>query len=185
MTDLVLEEVARDLLLVAKQNLNDAIDAVWQEMEDEDTDYYAALGESVPVTPKPYPVRFFLGHHPSVLDRPVADYPNITAVSYDSSPGNDTYDQVEVVSSRAYIEAFVVHADESTVNRLAWRYAKALHRILTQYKELADSRLEQITDAPRVLISNASARRIEEFKDDIVFIQGCRLESSFRSRDLW
>lgn len=184
--DVVLEEVARDLLIVMKDNLNLAIDQVWTEMAMEDTVFYAALGTTVPETPKPYPVSFYLGHHPTILEHDVEDYPNITCVAYDHASVNDLgADQYEVVGNRAYVEAFVLHADESTVNRLAWRYAKALHRVIDQYKDLDDRKIEPVTTSPDVQVSNAAARRGQQFTSDIVYIQGCRLEYVFRVPEVW
>lgn len=184
--DLVLEEVARSLLLVMKGHLEDAVDSVWEQMETEDATFYGALGDDVPTTPKLYPAKFFLGHHPSILERPLTDYPNVTCVAYDHrSIGDLAADQYEVVGNRAYVEAFVVHEDESTVNRLAWRYAKALHRVIDTYKELDDQMIEPIVTSPDVAISNAAARRVEEFREDIVYIQGCRLEYLFRVAETW
>lgn len=186
MTDVLLEEVARDLLVVMKENVNDAIDTVWTEMALEDAAFYATLGQGVPDTPKLYPVSFYLGHHPTILEHPITDYPNITAVSYEhSSVGDLGADQYEVTGSRAYVEAMVVHEDESTVNRLAWRYAKALHRVVAWYKTLEDAKIEAINLSPEVMVSNAAARRVEEFRDDIIYIQGCRLEYVFRIAQPW
>lgn len=180
-----LEEVARAMLLTMKENLNDAIDTVWAEMEDEDTAYYAALGESVPTTPKLYPARFFLGHHPSILYRPPEDYPNVTAVSYRHRSVLDTTDQMEFAGNTAYVEAFLMHEDESTINRLAWRYAKAIHLVFAEHRELDDREIWRTTWTPNIDISNADARRVEEFKEDITYIQGCRLEWEFRTPGAW
>jgi hypothetical protein len=186
MLDIMLEEVARAALLVVKDNIEDALDAVWDDMAIEDAAYYAALGESVPFTPKPYPVRFYLGHHPSILERPSTDYPNITVVSHDHQSVDDFgADQYEVANNVAYIEAFVMHDDESTLNRIAWRYAKAIHRIVAQFKDLSDSDVEPIDKTPDVSVSNAMARRVDEFKEDITFLQGCRLQYAFRTKGVW
>jgi hypothetical protein len=183
--DLRLEEVARSLDRVVRENINGALDAVWSDMSAEDADYYFAIGESVPSTPKPYPARFFLGHHPSILHRPIEDYPNITSVAYRHRTANDTGDQYEVVRNTAYLEAFVVHTDESTVNRVAWRYAKALHRIIVEHRNMNDDEIADLDWTPNVDISNAAARRVEEFKEDVTYIQGCRLEFDLRTAGIW
>lgn len=184
--DIQLEEVARSLDVLMRTHIEDAIDAVWDEMEEKDAEYYAAIGEPAPVTPKLYPAKFFLGHHPSILERDPEDYPNITVVSYDHRSANDFgADQYETARNLAYVEAFVLHDDESVVNRLAWRYAKAMHRVVGQFKDLSDSDIEPITATPETQISNAAARRVSQFTDDITYIQGCRLEYSFRTKGLW
>lgn len=185
MVDLRLEEVARDLLLVVKDNINEALDDVWDQMTAEDPAFYAALGESTPVTPLQYPTRFFMGHHPSILDRPSEDYPNITVVAYNARTIEEGYDQVEVTGNVAYAEAFLLHSDEATLNRMTQRYARALQRVLTSIKELSTSDTEAIEEQPRVSVSNAAARRLDSFVEEIVFVQGCRLEATYRTRDSW
>jgi hypothetical protein len=183
--DLVLEDVARDLLLVMKENLNDVVDEVWAEMAIADAAYYAQLSQPVPVTPKPYPASFYLGHHPAILDHPLTDYPNVTTVSYEANSADDVGDQYEVTENRAYVEVFVVHKDESTINRLAWRYARAVTRVISRYKDLSDGQIEPIQGVPAVMVSNAAARRVDEFTDETIYIQGCRLEHLFRATTLW
>ena len=184
--DIQLEDVASSLDVLMRAHIEDAIDAVWDEMSAKDAVYYTAIGEPVPVTPKLYPSLFFLGHHPSILEREPEDYPNITVVSYDHRTAHDDdADQYESARNLAYVEAFVLHDDESTVNRLAWRYAKAMHRVVASFKELSDSDIEPITFTPQTQISNAAARRVSQFTDEITYIQGCRLEYSFITKGLW
>lgn len=185
MLDVKLEEVARALLLCVRENIEEKLDEVWVEMGAEDAAYYAALGESVPATPKLYPARYFLGHHPSVLHRPIADYPNVAAVAYQHRSAGDDGDQYEMARNVTYLEAFVVNPDESAVNRMAWRYAKALHRIVVENRNANDDEIDDIFLTPNVDISNAAARRVEEFKEDVTYIQGCRLELDFRTVGAW
>lgn len=185
MLDLQLEEISRAILLAVKENIEDAIDDVWAEMAVADAEFYAQLGEALPSTPKLYPVRYFIGHHPSMLYRPSADYPNIAAVAYRHRSANDDGDQYEIAVNTGYLEAFVVHPDESTVNRLTHRYAKALHRVVASLKGVGDEEVEDISLTPNVELSNAAARREDEFKEDITYIQGCRLELNLRTMGTW
>lgn len=184
--ELRLEEIARAMLLTVRTNINAAIDEVWNEMSSEDATYYAALGESVPPIPKPYPTRFFLGSYPSVLERPPADYPNVAVVSYRHRSAEDAGDQYEMVNNRVYVEAFVMHADESTVNRLAYRYAKALHKVLAANRNVGDDSVVFGGEfSPDIDISNAAIRRVEQFKEDLTYIQGCRLEWDLQTAGTW
>lgn len=188
MADLLLEEVGRALVLSVKNNINDVIDSVWDDMAAQDTAFYAEMGQAVETTPKVYPVSFYLGHHPDILEHDVADYPNIVAMCYTHNPVAEVHgaDQIEVMNNTAFVEAFVVHADASTVNRLAWRYAKSLHRLITSHKDL-DSwpSIWTMDRSPTVTVSQSFAKRVDEFSDEWVFLQGCRLEYAWRTPVAW
>lgn len=185
MLELRLEEVARSTLLAVKLNINAAIDDVWATMAAEDATFYAAMGEPVPATPKPYPARFFLGSYPSVLERPAVDYPNIAVVSYKHRSAEDAGDQYETANNTIYVEAFVMHEDEGTVNRLAWRYARALHQVLARYRTVEDPDVFAADFTPAIDISNAAIRRKEQFSEDLTYIQGCRLEWDLKTVGTW
>jgi hypothetical protein len=177
--DLQTEQAGRTVLLALKDGLNAAIDAVWADSATEDAAFYAELGEPVPATPKQYPARYFLGSFPSVLERPPADYPNVAVVSYRHRSANDLGDQYELANNRIYVESFVMHQDESTINRMAQRYARALHRVLVA------GGFYETEFTPDVDISNAAVRRVEQFKEDLTYIQGCRLEWDLRTVGTW
>jgi len=186
MLELRLEEIGRAALLTVRENINTAIDEVWTEMDAQDATYYAALGESALPVPKVYPTRYFLGSYPSVLERPPEDYPNIAVVSYRHRSAEDVGDQYEVVNNRLYVEAFVMHDDESTVNRLAYRYAKALHKVLAANRSLGDDNVIFGGEfSPDIDVSNAAVRRVEQFKEDLTYIQGCRLEWDLQTAGTW
>lgn len=184
--ELRLEEIARATLLTIKDNLNVAIDEVWAEMVAEDATFYPAIGEPVPTTPKQYPARFFMGSYPSVLERPPEDYPNVAVVSYRHRSAEDAGDQFELVNNRLYVEAFVMHEDEGTVNRMANRYARALHKVLAANRSLGDSDVVFGGEfSPDIDISNAAIRRVEQFREDLTYIQGCRLEWDLQTAGTW
>jgi hypothetical protein len=188
MTDLLLEEVGRRLLLTVRENLNDHLDDVWNEMSMKDALFYAEMGQPMPDTPKRYPVNFYLGHHPEILDYPIDDYPNVTCMCYEHNPVGEFQglDQIEELRNRAYVEAFVVHPDAETVNRLAWRYAKALHRVLTEHKSLDNyPTIWEMTRSPVVTVSSSVARRVSEWKDEWTYVQGCRLEYIYQTPQPW
>jgi hypothetical protein len=194
--DTQLEEVARAMLLTLTTALPQALTDVAAVMADEDAVYYAALGEPVPDTPLPPPAKWFEGHHPSILERPVDEFPNVTCMAYNHRSANDlAADQYEPFAYPVYVEAAVMHTDESTINRVAWRYAKALHRAVL-YNDTLRTALPQVgaddsvviqraSQSPDVAISNAAARRVSEFTDDVVFVQLVRLDTSYRLIQPW
>ena len=178
--DLQTEYAGRRVMLSLKEGLSDQSDAVWADAVSEDTAYYAALGvPPVPETPKMYPAIYFEGSFPSVLERPRQDYPNVAVVSYRHRSARDRGDQYETANNRIYVEAFVMHDDEATVNRMAQRYARALHRTLV----IAGFYEAEFTPDPD--ISNAAIRRVEQFKEDLTYIQGCRLEWDLQTIGTW
>lgn len=186
MADLLLEEVGRALLLTVKDNINAVIDEVWTEMAVEDTEFYAALGQDEESTPLVYPVAFYLGHIPDILDHDVSGYPSVVAMCYDHGQNDSAFDQVEELSNGAFVEAFVVDSDASTVNRLAWRYAKALHRLLTTHKSLGEwPTIWELDGSPAVTVSQSIAKRVTEFGDDWTYLQGCRLEFTYKTPVEW
>ncbi len=183
--DVQLEDVARAMDLVMREHLADAIDQVWADMIPLDEAYFAAINEEVPRTPKYHPVKFFLGHHPSILERPATDYPNVTTVAHQHRSAGDEGDQYEVVNNTIYSEAFLLYAEEDALDRMVQRYARAMHRVVSSFPQLSNVEIEPIDQTPNVDVSVATARRLEEFKDDIVYVQGCRVEHTFRTAGLW
>lgn len=186
MLELRLEDVARATLLTVKTYINAAIDDVWADMVAEDNAFYSAMGESVPNTPKQYPAQFFLGSYPSVLERPLEDYPNVAVVCYRHRSAEDAGDQYELINNRIFVEAFVVHEEEGAVNRMANRYAKALHKVLAEHRSMDDADIVFGGEfSPDIDVSNAAVRRVDQFQEDLVYIQGCRLEWDLQTAGTW
>lgn len=177
--DLQTEYAGRAVMLALRNGLNAQIDAVWADAVSEDATYFAALGEAVPVTPKLYPAIYFEGSFPSVLERPRDNYPNVAVVSYRHRSAQDAGDQYEIANNRIYVEAFVMHDDESTVNRMAQRYARAVHRTLVL------GGFYEAEYTPDTDISNAAVRRVDQWTEDLTYIQGCRLEWDLKTVGTW
>jgi hypothetical protein len=177
--DTTLEEVARRLLIVQMEDLPLALTEVAAEMVQDDADFYAVLGQPVPQTPLAPPVYWDTGHHPTILDWELAKFPNLVTMCYQQRPtiagGND---QVVDMGNVAYVEAFVWHMDESTVNRIAWRYAKAIHRVVTQNPTL-DGLVKPIVGAPDADVSDVSTRRISDLTSEFAYVQGVRVSYQF------
>jgi len=72
------------------------------------------------------------------------------------------------------------------VNRLANRYAKALHKVLAEHRNMdADEIVFGGEFSPDIDVSNAAIRRVDQFKEDLVYIQGCRLEWDLQTAGIW
>lgn len=175
--DTTLEEVARRLLLIQVAGLPQALTDVATEMAIEDTAFYGAMGQPVPETPLAPPILWDVGHDPTVLDWELARFPNLVTMCYQQRPTVGT-DQTVDMGNVAYVEAFVWHMDASTINRIAWRYAKAIHRVVTQNPTL-DGLVKPIVGAPDTDVSDAVARRVSDLAPDVVYVQGCRVSYQF------
>lgn len=192
MTDLLLQTVARSLDLTIRENINAALDVVWAAEDAADAAYYASLNVTAPTTAEVYPVSYYIGHHPQILQYPVADYPNVVTMCYTepnvggATTTNSDLDQIEILLNSAYVEAFVVHSDADTVNRLAWRYAKALHKVITENKSLGEyPTIWEINGAPITEVSGSIGRLASEDSDEWTYVQGCRLEMLYRTPQPW
>ena len=178
--DLQLENLARSLHIVLLDDLVVCLDDVQQEWVPKDAAYYALLGQPVPPTPLDPPAYWAVGHHPSILDRPLDEFPNVTIHAYDHrSAGDLGADQWDPLTCRAWVEIFVSHTDVATVNRMAYRYAQALNRCLVQNSTLGGL-VETFDFSPDVQISNVADRYASEDNDQIVFLQGAQLDYGFR-----
>ena len=112
--------------------------------------YYAAINETAPTTTLPNPLS--TGGAPSLaaLERPPTDFPNVVTMAYNHrSRGDLGADQYEPFNYPVYVEIGVMDVDESTINRIAWRYAKALHRAVIQNDTLSDFLADVGTDSKR------------------------------------
>lgn len=183
--DVFLEEIARSILLGIKDSLPDELAAVAQESTALDVAFYTQLGKPVEPTPLHPPAEYLVGHHPSLLERELSEFPNVTVMAYQQTPmGDRGADFYETQVNRVYVEAFAQDPDESRINRIAWRYAKALHRVITKDRNL--SRLVKDLDTPpSVQVSNAAARRITDMSDEITYVQGCRLDYALEMDVAW
>lgn len=183
-SELLLEEVGRALLLQVKANLPQALIDVAAEKTPEDAAFFAALGQDVPPTELVMipDANWYEGHYPTLLDGPMSTFPNLTVMCYNEQPrpvGNawDT-DQGQVTSYSAYLELFCADPDMGTVNRKAKRYASALHRAVVQDLTLGGL-MNPPENAPGAMVSNSSARYESQENNRLQYIQGCRVEYTF------
>lgn len=174
MSQVNLELVARQIHLNLLNNLPATLTQVSTEMQAHDTDYYGQLGVAVPSITLSPPATYSVGHDPLVLERPLDEFPLIGIMVFHqlSLGGGDNYERL---SNDSYIEAFVVSEDESKLNSIAWRYARAIHRVLMTYSPL-DENIEVLDTEPEVDVSNIFTRRKSSVDNTTLFIQGVRFD---------
>lgn len=187
LTRVRIEEVALSLMEALQENLPSTLSAVNSDAAGRDA-RWAALSTDVALAPSvsiAEPVLWLPGHNPSILDRPLEDFPNIVVMAYDHrSAGDDASDHTEPSVYTAYAEVFCAVADETVSNRMAWRYAEALHAAMVMDETLGGLVIP-IDATPAVMVSNAAGRRVSPTVDDVVWIQGARVEYGFRIENPW
>lgn len=187
LTKVRIEEVALALMESLQAHLSDTIDDVNTAAAARDA-RWAALSVDVALTGSvsiAEPVLWLPGHNPSILDRPVEQFPNIVVMAYDHrSAGDAASDHTEPSVYTAYAEVFCAVADETVSNRMAWRYAEALHAAVV-LDETLGGLVIPIDATPSVQVSNAAGRRLSPQVDDVIWIQGARVEYGFRIENPW
>lgn len=174
MSDVRLEEVSRQVELTLRANLPQVLAQIASEMITKDAAYFAAIGESPVVTPLASPSRYFLGHDPLILDRPLEMFPVVTVMCHNHTPavGGDNYSRI---ANDCYIEAYVHSENEAICNRMAWRYGKAIHRIVTNSDDFGLGSIESVDTEPVVDTSNAFTRRKSNTDNTTIYVQGTRI----------
>lgn len=187
LTAVRIEEVALSLMESLQAHLPDAISAVNMEAAGRDA-RWAALSVDVALTGSVQlaePALWLPGHNPSILDRPIEDFPNIVVMAYDHrSAGDEASDQTEPTTYTAYAEVFCAVADETVSNRMAWRYAEALHQAMVTDETLGGL-VVPVSSTPAVMVSNAAGRRLSPQSDDVIWVQGARVEYGFVIENPW
>jgi hypothetical protein len=182
-SDILLEEVGRALLLQIKGSLGQKLIDVAAEKIAEDAAFFAQLGQPVPETPLVMPPdpNWFEGHFPTLLEWDLSFFPNVTVMCYDeSNQPADPYqtDQGAVTGYTAYVELFCESQDVAQCNRMAKRYATALHRAVTDDATLGGL-VSPIDKPPAAQVSNSSARHASQEVNELHYVQGCRVEYVF------
>lgn len=127
----------------------------------------------------PDPVTWYEGHKPTILELESAAFPFVAilvpARVPQDRPSRWGYQEQELT---AFVDFFVVAADEATVNKLVHRYTQAI--VLELQAERVIEGYQQVNHEPEVKISEASRHKktanSDLFNDDDVdFIQAGRV----------
>lgn len=188
LADVVLEDVGNALAVTVKTELPQALVDVQAEQAAKEAGWAAVLGPFESPALLPEPATWFVGHHPSLLERVVDDYPVIVVMAYDHDTATEqdplSTDQTEVVNNRCYIEAAVAHPDLDIINRVAQRYAMAIHRAVVRGEDLGGA-VSPIDRTPHVAVGGANRRRVSAETDAITYVQLMRLEYTFKVPQQW
>ncbi len=167
------ERIAVALLALLEAGLADSlvtVQATW-----------TANGDTVTL---PVPVTWFSGHKPTVLGLPSSSFPFVAVIAPARTPIPQPIRWgMQSSDIRVFIEYFVVAEDETTVNKIAHRYAEAIVPVLQAGRIVA--RYTQVNYEPEVVLSFATRHTQEAnanaFKEaDVDFIQMGRITVDFK-----
>lgn len=178
------EEITRTILLLTRSEIEAALVAENTRMLTSDESYYGALGEPTPETPLIVPVKYHENLLPDINRKPLDQFPNVAVLTYRSDSAEDQADQTEDALYDAVIEAFCSSRDVDEVARMANRYANALLAILEANPTL-QGLTAPIAFQPSITVSQAVARRESTTTDRVIYLQGCRLELTWRVTGVW
>lgn len=186
-----LERIAREATLVLLDELNDELTVVqdaWAPLDVE-------LATKMSVTPVAVelqhfePSHFHLGNRQSIVEAPVGDFPMISIMAYNATPGEpgEQFDQADNYADNLYVEIFcnaedvldgdnnVIMTAEDLVNRRIQRSAEAVTAVLRRNLSL-NGLVLPANKLPSVNISDVFARKEKQGRGRVWWWQGCRIE---------
>lgn len=139
-SDIFLEEISQRVLLILHEHMAGELLSVASDMVASDEEFYTAMGLEVPETTLLAPRTWLVGAHPPVLEQGIEGltFPSISSVCFrkgETTQGTGG-DQFDFIPHHGYVEAIVASQDFDEAGRIAKRYGKALHRIITDHKTL-------------------------------------------------
>jgi len=179
-TRLGTELIQREALIVLFNYLNDMIVAMNSQWTVEDDLFWAALNrgnEDWYVEPIE-DMNFFAGTIPSLINAPIANYPNVSTICYIANPPGSSDDDGELYSNILAIEVMVKSINsEQEVNSRIQKTLDAIH--LTFMDNLENRTLNNTIpklNAPRQTVGDVFVRREKTNIGDKWFWQGGVLE---------
>lgn len=188
-----LERIQREAFLVLYNNLNQELailQTAWTTLDQQlstatGRDFNAITLEAV----EEY--NFHMGHRPSLIEAPIARYPNVSVMAYQSRvDGVTQIDQMVQLSDRLFIECMVkspqydtttVEASdgqieaERVVNARIQRMTDAVNNVIQNNRSL-NGVVQEISQVPNVIISDVFPRAEKTSYGPMWLWQGSRLE---------
>lgn len=188
-----LERIQREAFLVLFQKLNEELsilESAWATLDQQlstatGRDFNAITLEAVE------DFNFHMGHRPSLIEAPIARYPNVSVMAYQSrADGVTQIDQMVQLSDRLFIECMVKspHYDTATdeamagqieaervVNARIQRMTDAVNNVI-QNNRTFNGTIQEVTQIPNVLISDVFPRAEKTSYGPMWLWQGSRLE---------
>lgn len=185
-----LEWLAREVLIILANELNDEIAAQQAKWATADQDLFATLERAYSETTlEPIALsRFYLGHIPSLIDAPIDYFPNIAVTAFESGPdetlGADLYHGIVNIVAIELMCKSGPYADkdldarylgEELVNRRTHRTVDAVVAVLNKNPNLNGLALG-LQAPPTVEIFDVFKRHESRDRGPLWLWQGARLE---------
>lgn len=160
-TSFGLEEMARSLLIM----MHDGIDDKLSEIEDEWADEDESLDELREIDHHPVPLEpiktYLLGHQPFLIEEktPVTVFPALAAMAFRAGESESDGDHWDEFENAVFIEVFVKASPQEgaeACDKRAWRTAEAVHRVVMSDPSLKGRCVE--LSAPSCVISEVFTR---------------------------
>lgn len=182
------ERVAREALILLRNNLNDSLveeDAKWETL-DKELAQQLKIPYTKCVSNKVSPNNFYMGHRPSLIESSVDKYPNVAVMTYRGSASQDRGDHYVGYQLTMFIEAMVIdgpyknnpnfeRTGEDLVNRKVQRMEEAIHNVMLSNLTL-NGIVDEISSAPNILTTECFRRREETSNGSDFYWQMTRLE---------
>lgn len=188
-----LERIQREAFLVLYNNLNQELailESAWATL---DAQLSTATGrdfDAIALEPvEDY--NFHMGHRPSLIEAPIARYPNVSVMAYQTrADAFSQLDQMVQMSDRLFIECMVKSPQYTTtteeasdgqieaervVNARIQRMTDAVNNVIQNNRRL-NGTVQEITAPPNVLISDVFPRAEKTSYGPMWLWQGSRLE---------
>jgi hypothetical protein len=196
--DLAVLAVQRQFLVTLRQELNAEMAELDAASEAVDAAYYSeitAIGSpELPIRCEPVPdEQFYSGHRPSLIEAPIAYYPNCSVFAYTATPQNTTDDSITWYNLALSVEIMVKTEGDDTatgagdlftpinlqaqeiVNIRCNRMTQAVHNVMLRNGTLDGMVFDSFADLPNVIVGTIFTRREEKGRGPIWFWQGASL----------
>lgn len=162
-TRLGTELIQREAILVLFNDLNNMILSMSGNWQSEDQEYWSALnrGNQSWFVETIEDFNFYAGNIPSLINAPIDNYPNVSAICYIANPPGSTDDHGEFYNNVLAIEVMVksVNSEEEVNSRIQ----KTLDAIHLTFMDSNDNRTLNNTiprlNAPRQTIGDVFIRK--------------------------
>lgn len=176
-----LEQIGRQAITVLYASINGEIDSQASFWTTRDAAFWPSIGQTDPsVQVEHIPTEnFYVGHVPSLINAPVAKYPNCAAYGLSATPTPSTDDEGEIYDIKLAVEVMCKsHKDEQEVNSRCQRTVEAAHSVLAADapRRFGGYATAPAYQTPTVTIGDVFIRREERSRGDRWFWQGGRLE---------
>jgi hypothetical protein len=193
-TQIGLERIQRECIIVLIDSLNDYIaseEAAWVQLDQDlaalrEVSYEAVKLEKIDLR------NFHTGHKPSLINAPIEQYPNVSALAAVSAPStvDQDIDHTQASDLALAIEVMCKATEreakdpEEMVDRRAKRTAEAINKVILDNRNL-NGLIPDIGSPPSIRHTNVFIRKEDTSTGRLWFWQGARLQYTIRKLSIY